>query len=120
MEISGWVAVRCVFRSRAEDSGEAVYEERVTLWRETDVDQAIERAEAEARTYATETTWAPERVTEYLGLAQAYSLSDEPTDGAEVFSLMRTSGLPPTAYLDRFFHTGDERQRHVGDAGEPV
>lgn len=71
MESSGWVAVRCIFCSQAENPGEVVYEERVTLWRDTDVDRAIEKAEAEARTYASETTWEPERVTEYLGLAQA-------------------------------------------------
>jgi hypothetical protein len=114
MESSGWVAVRCIFRSRTEDSSEAVYEECVTLWRDSDVDQAIERAEAEARTYASETT-SPQRVTKYLGLAQSYSLFDEPVDGAEVFSLMRTSALPPTAYLDRFFDTRHERQQDVDE-----
>ncbi|MGI4894847.1 MAG: DUF4288 domain-containing protein [Janthinobacterium lividum] len=117
MESSGWVAVRCIFRSQAEGhDGEAVFEERVTLWRDADVDRAIEKAEAEAQAYASETTCSPERVTEYLGLAQAYSLFDEPSDGAEVFSVMRTSGLPPTAYLDRFFDTGQERQRHAGES----
>ncbi|WP_380158344.1 hypothetical protein [Kineococcus sp. R86509] len=120
MESSGWVAVRCIFRSQAEHHGaEVVDEERVTLWREADMDRAIERAEAEAQTYASETTWPPDRVTEYLGLVQAYALFDEPVDGAEVFSLMRTSDLPPTAYLDRFFDTGQERQRDVDEPAEP-
>lgn len=118
MESSGWVAVRCIFRSQAEDPGEVVYEERVTLWRDTDVERAIEKAEAEAWTYARETTWEPERVTDYLGLAQAYALSDKPSDGAEVFSLMRTSDLPPAAYLDRFFDTGREYQGDVGGPAE--
>ncbi|PRY15364.1 hypothetical protein [Kineococcus rhizosphaerae] len=117
MESSGWVAVRCIFRGQAEDPGEFVYEERVTLWRDTDVDRAIEKAEAEAETYASETTW-PGRVSKYLGLAQAYALSDEPGDGAEVFSLMRTSDLPPAAYLDRFFDSGRERQGDVGGPAE--
>jgi hypothetical protein len=119
MESSGWVAVRCIFRSWADASdGDVVYEERVTLWRDADMDRAIEKAEAEARTYATEATWPPGRGTEYLGLAQAYLLSDEPVDGAEVFSLMRTSSLPATAYLDRFFDTGQERQGHVVESEE--
>ena len=118
MDSSGWVAVRCIFRSHRDDGdGEAVFEERLTLWREADVDRAIERAEAEAEAYAAETTWPPDWVTEYLGTAQAYVLFDEPADGAEVFSLMRTSQLAPTAYLDRFFTTGQERTGHVDEAG---
>jgi hypothetical protein len=120
VESSGWVAVRCVFRSQAEDPGEVVYEERVTLWQGSDMDRAIAKAEAEAETCASETTWPPERVTEYLGLAQAYALSDEPGDGAEVFGLMRTSDLPPAAYLDRFFDTGRERRGDVGGPAELV
>lgn len=89
-ESSGWVAVRCIFRSQAEHHGaEVAYEERVTSWREADVDRAIERAEAEARTCPTETTWPPDRVTEYLGLVQAYALFDEPVD-----DLTRTAGSP--------------------------
>jgi hypothetical protein len=47
---------------------------------------------------------------EYLGLAQVYSLADEPGHGAELFSLLRDSPLQPAAYLDAFFDTGDERQ----------
>ncbi|GAA0312273.1 hypothetical protein [Kineococcus aurantiacus] len=118
MDSSGWVAVRCIFRSRREDGeGEAVFEERLTLWQETDVDRAIERAETEAEAYAAETTWPPDWVTEYLGTAQAYVLSDEPADGAEVFSLMRNSHLAPTAYLDHFFTTGQERTGHIDEAG---
>ncbi|GIE38008.1 hypothetical protein Alo02nite_09060 [Actinoplanes lobatus] len=50
---------------------------------------------------------------EYLGLAQVYSLSDEPGHGAEIFSLLRGSTLEPGAYLDAFFDTGHERQGAV-------
>jgi hypothetical protein len=96
-----WYAVRCIFRA-----GEA-YEERITLWRAASLDDAIERAEAEARTYAAELLPDPDA---YVGLAQAYALADPPGDGAEVFSLIRDSPLEPEAYLDRFFDTGDERQ----------
>ena len=39
----------------------------MTLWWDTDMDQAIEKAEAEAQTNTSETTWPPERVTEDLG-----------------------------------------------------
>jgi pentatricopeptide repeat protein len=47
------------------------------------------------------------------GLAQAYALSDDLGDGAEVFSLMRDSDLGPDDYLDAFFSTGDERENDV-------
>ena len=90
----------------------------MTLWGDSDMDRAIERAEAGAQTCASETTWAPDRATEYLGLAQAYALSDAPADGAEVFSSMRTTALLPTAHLDRFFDTGHERQRDVEGSEE--
>ena len=32
-----------------------------------------------------------------------------------MFSLLRTSDLPPDDYLDRFFDTGDERQDALED-----
>ncbi|WP_345710792.1 hypothetical protein [Kineococcus glutinatus] len=114
MTNSGWVAVRCVFRTRFGD--QQVYEERITLWHEQDMDRAIELAEAEAVRYAARTSAEAgsqggddEAPTEYLGMAQAYLLDDEPGHGAEVFSLMRTSGLDPMRYLDTFFDTGAER-----------
>ncbi|BEL06735.1 hypothetical protein Q0Z83_049260 [Actinoplanes sichuanensis] len=61
-------------------------------------------AEAEAGEYAVDVGG------EYLGLAQVYTLADEPGHGAELFSLLRDSRLEPAAYLDAFFDTGDERQ----------
>lgn len=110
-----WFGIRCVFRdppaglwaSHDLRSGESAYEERITLWRAASAEEAIERGEAEAREYAS----ALEH--EYLGLAQSYRLADEPGDGAEVFSLIRESRLPPGDYLDTFFDTGSECQRSV-------
>ena len=73
MESSGWVSVRCVFRL-GHDSPQA-YEERVTLWQTDDFDTAIEWAEAEASDHAKQID------AEYLGLAQAYVLSDPSSTG---------------------------------------
>ncbi|WP_344177249.1 hypothetical protein [Kribbella lupini] len=87
-----------------------MYEERITLWRAASAEDAIERAEAEALEYAGSVVESPDS---YLGMAQSYQLFDAPGDGAEVFSLMRTSALEPTEYLDTFFDTGAERQRPV-------
>lgn len=95
-----WYSVRCIIRFPPD-----VYEERVTLWRTTSLGAAIEVAEAEVGEYIDGLHG------EYVGLAQAYALTDAPQHGGEVFSLMRTSELPPTAYIDRFFDTGYERQQ---------
>ena len=109
---SGWFAVRCLFRkSRVADTGSGGhgYEERITLWRASNIDEAIAKAEAEAIDYGSIIEEAPD---EYLGLAQAYALSDSPDqEGAEVFSLIRDSTLGPESYLDAFFDTGQEHQR---------
>jgi hypothetical protein len=99
--------------------GSHAYEERVTLWRANDIDEAIAQAEAEALDYAAILEDAPD---EYLGLAQAYALSDAPNqDGAEVFSLIRDSTLDPETYLDTFFDTGREHQRTIppSDSASP-
>jgi hypothetical protein len=115
-----WFAVRCFFElapfygARGGATPEHLYEERVTLWRAASIDAAIELAEQEAQTYcADETTW-------YLGLAQAFALFDPPESGAEVFSLMRESALPPEEYLTRHFDTGTERQQSSDDADPPA
>ena len=82
-----------------------LYEERITLWRAASIDAAIEMAEAEAQTYAADDA-------KFLGLSQAYHLPDEtPLNGIEVFSLLRESSLPPSAYIDQFFESGSERQQ---------
>jgi len=101
-----WYAVRSVFETPA-DGGESAYEERITLWVAGTVDEALEKAAAEASEYA-EFAGA----TYLAGFAQAYHLADAPPrDGAEVFSLTRDSALAPRAYVERFFDTGTERQQ---------
>jgi hypothetical protein len=82
------------------------YEERITLWRAPSFDDAIALAEDEARDYARDIETAT-----YAGLAQAYHLADEPGHGAEIFSLIRDSTLPPDDYLTAFFDTGTEHQQ---------
>ena len=107
-----WFAVRCVFACgwASADVGRPLYEERITLWRAPNVEDAVERAEADAEAYAATIEEAPDT---YLGLAQAYRLDGEPGDGAELFSLMRESTLAPEVYLDAFFDTGTERSREL-------
>lgn len=105
-----WYAVRCVIRRcRLAKIAGRPYEERITLWLAGSFDEAIERAEVEAQEYA---SGIPGRGNRHLGLAQAYRLAATPVDGAELFSLIRVSKRKPTAYLNRFFDTGTERQQH--------
>jgi hypothetical protein len=102
-----WFGVRCIIQL-----ADGAYEERVTLWRAPDSDEALARAEAEATAYAADNDGR------YLGLAQGFELFDEPGDGAEVFSLTRVSALEPDDYLDAFFDTGDEQQEEAEDDDE--
>jgi hypothetical protein len=108
-----WYSVRCIFRQHfledLEGTDASIFEERITLWRARSDDHAIELAEEEAGEYAA----LLEAGVEYLGLAQCYRLADEPGHGSEVFSLLRESELDRGAYLDTFFDTGTERQRHA-------
>ena len=100
-----WYAVRSLFRIAGEP--ESAYEERITLWQASSSDEALEKAGAEAEEYA---DFAG---TTYLAdFGQVYHLADTPPrEGAEVFSLIRDSALPPKPYIDRFFSTGQERQQ---------
>ncbi|MER6535795.1 hypothetical protein ABT215_18710 [Streptomyces sp900105755] len=97
---SAWYGVRCVFRHRVL----GVYEERVTLWTARSPDEAIGRAESEAIEYCE----ALDDV-EYVRFVESFRIDGSPGEGAEVFSLMRESGLPPGEYVRRFLATGDER-----------
>lgn len=100
-----WYSVRCVFAVGSPPStADETYEERVTLWRARSAEEALARAEAEARQYGAGLGCT------YLGLAQSYRLADDLGDGSEVFSLMRTSALAPDDYLDTFFDAGSEHQ----------
>jgi hypothetical protein len=109
----GWYAVRCLFRlGKIAGATGSAYEERVTLWRADSSTHAIQRAEHEAVAYARTIEESPD---EYVGLAQCYRLADEPGDGVEVFSLIRTSELEPDDYIDSFFDTGTERQGHLSE-----
>ena len=114
-ETLSWYTVRCAFASDAwvdEEGSYRTYEERVTLWRASSADEAIERAEADAEEYAASVSETP---VSYLGLAQCFHLFDEPVDGAEVFSLMRDSDLDPDDYVDSFFDTGAEHRSDVDE-----
>lgn len=84
------------------------------LIRAANEDEALARAESEAKFYSSEGIV-------YLRYAMAFHIFNPPAsravkirphwDGHEVFSLMRESSLSPGEYLDAFFDSGIERMR---------
>lgn len=112
-----WFAVRCIFRFGSEGTDAATFEERITTWLAGSVEEAVELAEQEALTYADPSDEGIGAT--YIGLAQAFHMSGPPGHGAEVFSLMRRSGLDDDDYLDKHFDTGTERHRSVEEGSEP-
>lgn len=107
-------SVRCILLHETD-----TYEERITLWYAKGLSEAIAMAEEEVQEYAALLE------ARYLGFAQAYGPldqlgPDDPygpleyeeggvlTSGSELFSLMRTSNLPPDEYLVAYFATGLE------------
>lgn len=105
-EKSSWYGVRCFVQHGPTDPEATSYEERITIWQAASFDEAIELAETAAAEYAADL----EGVTD-LGLFQARALPEPPGQGAEVFSLIRDSGLTADDHIDQFFDTGGERQQ---------
>jgi len=102
-------SVRCLFRWAPRDGQRKkhLYEERITLWQAGSEDEAIEAAEREALSYAGDNA-------EYLEFCQSYALIDPVVaSGVELFSLLRESDLEPEEYIDMFFDTGNEHERHA-------
>ena len=102
-----WYGVRTIVRFPVPPS---TYEERITLWWATSLDDAMVQAEEEGLVYCDELDG------EWCGLVQAFLIGTEPIEsGSEVFSLMRNSDLGPDEYLDIHFDTGTERQQIARD-----
>jgi hypothetical protein len=100
----GWYSVRCIFKA----SDRPAYEERITVWLAESFEAAVRLAEGEAVEYADSVGFR------FVGLAQAYDLKSEDIGrGSEVFSLVRSSDLEPSAYIDRFFATGAEFEQKI-------
>ena len=92
--------------SHTPEKKKYIYEERITLWKAKDADEAFKKSEKEALRYA------KGGGNKYLGFIQSYCLFDDiEADGIEVFSLLRESDLSPKKYIDTHFDTGGEKQR---------
>jgi hypothetical protein len=101
LDYSGWYGMRCIFRLRDSESGS--YEERITLWRAQNFDEAHELAKREARRYAEECQ------ADFLEHSEGYWIDREIFElDAEVFSWLRESDLDPAEYISTFYSTGRE------------
>jgi hypothetical protein len=112
MSFEPWYAAKCIFRhsSLPAEEGAFVYEERVLLVRAASIDDAMAKAETEARHYGSDGI-------EYLGFVDVYHLFAESLgDHTEAYSLMRSSTLAPTDYLNRFHDTGTEHSKNEKSA----
>jgi hypothetical protein len=108
---NGWFGVRCFFQWRQQ----SCFEERITVWKAANYEEAIRKAEFEAIEYAEANKLI------YLGLAQGFWIfGDSITEGTEVFSLVRETELGIEDYLETFYDTGQERQRHWADPGPVI
>jgi hypothetical protein len=77
------------------------YEERLTIWRAVDAEEAASLAETEAEQYAKKNGY------ERLDYLVAYELFESPSVGSEVWSYMRQSQLDPGSFLRRYVIEGD-------------
>lgn len=97
-----WFGARTVYAGMENET--RIYEERIIVLLAESMDDAIEKADKEAASYAEDNGM------EYLGYVNVFLISDEAIrDKTEVYSLMRESELGPSEYLDTFFDTGKER-----------
>jgi hypothetical protein len=99
-----WYSARCLFvheHAPTEVLPARVYEERIVLIRATCFDDAIQRAENEAREYA-----AGNGGCQYLGHVDVYHLfGDEVGRGTEVYSVLRDGTPDPDVFVEKL--TGD-------------
>lgn len=93
--MSTWYTVKSLYRMEVLPTGASEprlssFEERVVLIRASSFDEAMAKAEAEARTYQEEGAWTNkrgERVrTRFLGAVSAFAMADDVSDGVELHS----------------------------------
>ena len=101
--MEGWYTVKGLFRWYSKASGETDrIEERIVLFRARDFDHALDLAEREAKTYCAPDRKATFRI-EPVGWWYAYSLSERPSHGAEVFSRRSLTSLSAKSFVRRYY-----------------
>jgi hypothetical protein len=109
MSTPEWFSAKTIYKHHRVEAGtpKVVFEERVVLFQAASFDDAIARAETEAREYC-----GSSGETVYLEFVDVYHLFDASIGHrTEIYSLMRESTLPDKDYLDTFYDTGQERSQ---------
>ncbi|MEO7098583.1 MAG: hypothetical protein ABI162_04420 [Luteolibacter sp.] len=99
--------MRCLFShpTRAKDDDGHLYEERVTLWKCGNLDEAYRLARIEAETYAKEADAI------FIDTTDAFHLFDaECGHGSEVWSVMRGSHFDAQTYTNTCVTTARDRR----------
>lgn len=108
-------SVRSVFRIDRLQEGKPVrfFEERVIIFRASSEQEALAKAEAEARHYV-ETATQPKMLDHLV----AFSLwEDELREGEEVWSCLRQLEISDDEYLDRYYAAEMLGSRHAERGG---
>jgi len=104
MSHQSWYSVRSVFRSDRTEEGKPrrAFEERIVVFRATSFEEALAKAEAEAKRYA---AGSPGCST--LDHVVAFHIhNEELRDGDEVWSCIRDADVSDEEFLSRIY--GDE------------
>jgi hypothetical protein len=100
-----YYAAKCIFRHSqfdAKDDKKYVYEDRIILIHADSMEDAIVKAEEEAKEYS-------DSGTEYLEYVNVFHLFDYILHhGSEVYSETRSSDLEPDDYINHFHDSGFE------------
>ncbi|RPI20298.1 MAG: hypothetical protein EHM61_27340 [Acidobacteria bacterium] len=90
-----WYAVRAVYSHGRDPNGAVVYEERILMFRSGSVEEAFGMAEAEAAQYL-----KLNPTFRKIGEVAAFVLGEvDDLHGAEVWSTLGTSSLPPEEFF---------------------
>lgn len=107
MEKEPWYAVKCLFHHKDLNNrnGKNNFEERILLVKAGDFDEAIEKAEIEAKEYCSD---LGDEV-EYMDFCNAYHIAENSIgDKTEIYSLITASELTADNYLKCNYETGGE------------
>ena len=112
MNEESWYAAKCVFcHAETKRGPKQMYEERIILLRAHSFDDAIERAEKEAKEYCNDLDGCM-----YTGFVDVFHLfNQEIIEGTEVFSSMRRHDLKPREYIEQFYPGDSDDCEAVGE-----
>lgn len=106
MQDEPWYGVKCIFlhHDLKNRNGQNNFEERVILVYANSFDDAIEKAEKEAKLYCEQL-----ETVEYLKFCNAYRIGESQIeDGTEIYSLITKSDLSSADFINTHHATGGE------------